>query len=113
MDTNMGAKSKDTGAQPTSSNKTKPNSTPGETSSKAKAATEGKENNSTTRDHGENHSSSKTITQSSSRQASHEKDSDRKGGPGGRVIVETSEKFSTRPAASRSKPSKFKDYYLA
>ena len=61
MDTSMEAKSKDSGAQPTSSNKTKLNSTPSETSSKTKAATQGKPNNSTTRDQGENHRSSKRL----------------------------------------------------
>ena len=61
MDTNTEAKSKDSGAQPTSSNKSKPNSTPGETSSKTKAATQGKQKHITTRDQGENHSSSKQL----------------------------------------------------
>ena len=42
MDTVMEAKSNDRGAQPTSSNKTKLNSTPSETSSKTKTATQGK-----------------------------------------------------------------------
>ena len=50
MDTNMESKSKYSGAQPTSSNKTKLNSIPSETSSKTKAATQSKPNNSTTRD---------------------------------------------------------------
>ena len=96
MDTNMEAKSKDSGAQPTSSNKTKLNSTPSETSSKAKAATQGKPNNSSTKDQGEtrDHSSSKRVTRSSSRQASHEKDPDWKPGPV-RVTVETLEKPNT------------------
>ena len=67
MDTNMEAKSKDSGAELTSSNKTKLSSTPSETSSKTKAATQGKQGNSATRDQGENHSSSKTVTRSSSR----------------------------------------------
>ena len=111
MDTNMEAKSNVSGAQPTSSNKTKLNSTPSETSSKTKTATQGKPINSTTRGHGENHSSSKKATRSSSRQASDGKDPDWKPGPG-RVTVETSKKPNTRPAASRSKPSKFKDYFL-
>ena len=44
MDTNMEAKSKDSGAQPTSSIKAKLNSTPSQTSSKTKAATQGKQN---------------------------------------------------------------------
>ena len=57
MDTNMEAKSKDSGAQPTIFNKTKLNSTPSETSSRTKAAKQGKQNNSTTRDQGENRSS--------------------------------------------------------
>ena len=96
----MEAKSSDSGAQPTSSNKTKLNSTPSETSSKTKTTTQGKPINSTTRDHGENHSRSKTVTRSSSGQASHGKDQDWKPGPG-RVTVETSEKPNTRPAASR------------
>ena len=74
MYTNMEAKSNDSGAQPTSSNKTKLNSTPSETSSKTKTATQGKPINSITRDHAENHSSSKRVTRSSSRQASHGKD---------------------------------------
>ena len=82
MCTNMEAKSKDSGAQPTSCNKTKLNSTPSDTSSKTKAATQGKPNNSTTRDQGENHSSSKRVTRSSCRQASHEKDPEWKPGPG-------------------------------
>ena len=62
MDTNMEAKSNDSGAQPTSSNKTKLNSTPSETYSKTKTATQGKPINSATRDHGENHSRSKRVT---------------------------------------------------
>ena len=103
MDTNMEAKSRDSGAQPSSSNKTKLNST--------KAATQGKQNNSTPRDQGENHSSSKIVKRSSSRQRSCEKDPDWKPGPG-RVTIEISEKSNTRPAASRSKPNKFKDYFL-
>ena len=111
MDTNMEAKSNVSGAQPTGSDKTKLNSTPSETSSKTKTATQGKSINSTTRDHGENQSSSKRVTRSSSRQASDGKDQDGKPGPG-RVTVETSEKPNTRPAAGRSKPSKFKDYFL-
>ena len=40
MDINTEAKSKDSGAQPTTFIKTKPNSTPGETSSKIKVATQ-------------------------------------------------------------------------
>ena len=96
MDTNMEAKSKDSGAQPTSSNKTKLNSTPSETSSKAKAATQGKPNNSSTRNQSEtrDHSSSKSVTRSSSRQASHEKDPNWKPGPV-RITVETLEKPNT------------------
>ena len=74
MDRNFEAQSNDSGAQPTSSNKTKLNSTPIETSSKTKIGTQGKPINSSTRDHGENHSSSKRVTRSSSRQASHGKD---------------------------------------
>ena len=107
----MDAKSKDCGAQPTSFNKTKLNSTSSETSSETKAATQGKPNNSTARDQSENHSSSKKVTRSSSRQASHEKDPDWKPGPGG-VTVEASGKPNTRPAASRWKPIKFKDYFM-
>ena len=42
MDTNMEAKAKDSGAQATNSNETKLNSTQSETSSKTKAATQGK-----------------------------------------------------------------------
>ena len=105
-DTNVEAKSKDCGAQPTSFNKTKLNSTPSENSIKTKAATQGEPSNSTTRDQGENHSSSKRVTRSSSRQASHEKDPDWKPGPGP-LTVETSGKHNTRPAASRWNPSKF------
>ena len=69
MDTNMEAKSKDSGPQQTSSHKTKLNSTPSEPSSKAKAATQGKPNNNSTKDQGEtrDHSSSKRVTRSSSR----------------------------------------------
>ena len=92
MVTNMNAKSNDSGAQPTSSNNTKLNSTP----SKTKAATQGKPNNSTKRDQGENHSSSKRVTRSSIRQASHEKDPEWKPGPG-RVTVETSENLKHDP----------------
>ena len=111
MDTNVEAKSKDCGAQPTSFNKTKLNSTPSENSIKTKAATQGKPSNSTTRVQGENHSSSKRVTRSSSRQANHEKDPDWKPGPG-RLTVEPSGKPNTRPAASRWNPSKFKEYFL-
>ena len=111
MDTNFEAKSKDSGAQPISFNKTMLNSTPNETSSKTQAATQVNPNKGSTRDQDENNSSSKRVTRSSSRQTSHEKDPDWKPGPA-RLTVETSKKPNTRPAASRSKPSKFKDYFL-
>ena len=110
MDTNVEAKSKDSGERLTNSNKTKLNSTPSETSSKTKAAIQGNPNNSATRDQSENHSSSKRVTRSPSRQARLEKDPDWNPGPG-RVTVETSEKPYTRPDTSQSKPSKLKNYF--